>query len=154
MEQIVDKIWNTPTDCPSLNESCGSDNNETPPSCTKRDLLTLKPGMWLNDEVINRYMELIMLRANASTAEASSPLPRVYAFKTFFMQKLEEVGGDYTNVCRWTRRADLFAHEIIILPVNPNKNHWTVVVVDFACNRIDYYDSLGDDGIKYTQLCR
>ncbi|KAJ2792131.1 hypothetical protein H4R21_006206, partial [Coemansia helicoidea] len=67
---------------------------------TAHDMATLQDGKWLNDEVINFYMQLIMERAAQTPA-----LPRVHAFNTFFYSTLRESG--YARVRRWTRRARL-----------------------------------------------
>ncbi|KAL7675575.1 hypothetical protein ACOME3_001842 [Neoechinorhynchus agilis] len=41
----------------------------------RKDLALLKPGGWLNDEIINFYMEMIAERANRNRAT----LPSVYS---------------------------------------------------------------------------
>ncbi|KAL1443897.1 hypothetical protein MTO96_030143 [Rhipicephalus appendiculatus] len=99
------------------------------------DLHTLADGQWLNDEVINFYMNLIAARS----AERKG-LPRLYAFSTFFVPKLIRSG--YEGVSRWTRNVDIFAFDVLLVPLHFTA-HWCLVVVDFRERRIAYYDSLG-----------
>ncbi|KAJ2156019.1 hypothetical protein GGF46_005463 [Coemansia sp. RSA 552] len=106
------------------------------PVCT-RDISTLGDGQWLNDEVINFYMQLIMSRAQTTPA-----LPKVHCFNTFFYSWLKESG--YAKVRRWTRRVKLFEKDLVIVPVHLGV-HWCCAVVDFRSKQISYYDALHGD---------
>ena len=46
----------------------------------------------------------------------------------------------YKNVARWTRKVDVFAKELIIVPVHVHGNHWTLAVINFKEKRLEYYD--------------
>uniref|UniRef100_A0A8R1Y4M6 ULP_PROTEASE domain-containing protein n=1 Tax=Onchocerca volvulus TaxID=6282 RepID=A0A8R1Y4M6_ONCVO len=102
---------------------------------TRKDLLTLKELDWLNDEVINFYMNLICKRS-----ENDESLPKVYAFNSFFYSTLSSKG--YASVKRWTRKIDIFAYELLLVPVHLGA-HWCLCVIDFKNRIIDYYDSMG-----------
>ncbi|KAJ1729551.1 SUMO1 sentrin specific peptidase 1 [Coemansia biformis] len=105
---------------------------------TAHDMATLQDGKWLNDEVINFYMQLIMDRSAKTPA-----LPRVHAFNTFFYSTLCESG--YARVRRWTRRTKLFEKDLVIVPVHLGV-HWCCAVIDLRQKSIVYYDALlGDD---------
>ena len=41
---------------------------------------------------------------------------KVYAFNTFFYPKLTDTG--YDSVKRWTKQVDIFAHDLVIVPVS------------------------------------
>lgn len=101
---------------------------------SRKDIGTLTGLNWLNDEVINAYMFLIVTRGKRPNYKS------VYAFNTFFYPKLRESG--YTSVKRWTRKVDIFSHDFLLIPVHLG-NHWCLAVVDFATRTISYYDSLG-----------
>ncbi|KAI7834419.1 hypothetical protein BX661DRAFT_138513 [Kickxella alabastrina] len=121
--------------------------NNTP--VTARDLQTLMPGKWLNDEVINFYMQLIMGRsANAGGGKAAS-LPKVHAFNTFFFSTLRENG--YARVKRWTRRIDVFAMDLVVVPVHLGV-HWCCAIVDFGQRSIRYYDALLGENTECLEL--
>ncbi|KAF9425292.1 SUMO1 sentrin specific peptidase 1 [Podila epigama] len=66
-------------------------------SIMKKDIHTLRPGEWLNDEVINFYGQLIMARS-----KETPNLPKVHVFSTFFYKTLSESG--YDKVRRWTKK--------------------------------------------------
>uniref|UniRef100_A0A0R3RGZ8 ULP_PROTEASE domain-containing protein n=1 Tax=Elaeophora elaphi TaxID=1147741 RepID=A0A0R3RGZ8_9BILA len=102
---------------------------------TRKDLLTLKGLDWLNDEVINFYMNLICERS-----QSDESLPKVYAFSTFFYSTLSTKG--YASVRRWTRKIDIFTYELLLIPVHLGA-HWCLTVIDFKNRIIDYYDSMG-----------
>lgn len=115
----------------------------------RRDLKTLGGLNWLNDEVINFYMNLIMERGNLPK------FPKVYAMNTFFYPKLVKDG--HSSVRRWTRKVDIFAHDIIVVPIHL-RMHWCMAIIDFRNQEINYYDSMGTPNrvcleslIKYLQ---
>ncbi|KAJ2953957.1 hypothetical protein O0L34_g1594 [Tuta absoluta] len=101
----------------------------------RRDLQTLAGLNWLNDEVINFYMNLLMQRSSER-----AELPRVYATNTFFYPKLMQSGQ--AGLRRWTRKVDIFAHDLLIVPVHLGV-HWCLSIVDFRSKRVNYYDSMG-----------
>ncbi|CAO2614244.1 Sentrin-specific protease 2 [Lemmus lemmus] len=104
---------------------------------TRGDIQTLETGEWLNDEVINFYMNLLVQR---NDREGS---PALHAFSTFFYPKLKH--GGYSAVKRWTRRMNLFEKEIILVPIH-QKVHWSLIVIDLRKRSIIYYDSMGHTG--------
>jgi len=69
---------------------------------TRRDIQTLSGLNWLNDEVINFYMNLLMERGSGESGR-----PKVYAFNTFFYPKVKESGQSAVKL--WTRRVDVLA---------------------------------------------
>lgn len=102
---------------------------------TRRDLQTLAALNWLNDEVINFYMNLLMQRS-----QEKSNLPKVYAANTFFYPKLMQTGQ--AGLKRWTRKVDIFAHDLLVVPVHLGV-HWCMSIVDFRDKTIKYLDSMG-----------
>ena len=66
---------------------------------TRYDMRTLRPGAWLNGEVINFYIAML-----------SAAHPDIYFTRTYFYTKLLQ-GGEYKyrNVSSWTRRLDVFS---------------------------------------------
>uniref|UniRef100_A0A8C4STT6 Ubiquitin-like protease family profile domain-containing protein n=1 Tax=Erpetoichthys calabaricus TaxID=27687 RepID=A0A8C4STT6_ERPCA len=90
---------------------------------TCRDLQTLGHQKWLNDEVINFYMNLLITRS-----EQEGGL-KVYAFNTFFFPKL--CAGGYQAVRRWTKGMDIFEKDIIFVPLHLGV-HWCLAVSEFG----------------------
>ncbi|XP_053625390.1 sentrin-specific protease 1-like isoform X2 [Plodia interpunctella] len=101
----------------------------------RRDLQTLSGLNWLNDEVINFYMNLLMQRALERPA-----LPRVYAANTFFYPKLLQAGQP--GLRRWTRKVDIFANDLMVVPVHLGV-HWCMSIIDFRKKQVSYLDSMG-----------
>ncbi|XP_022672379.1 sentrin-specific protease 1-like isoform X2 [Varroa destructor] len=102
---------------------------------TRNDLETLTGLNWLNDNVINFYLTMIVERS-----KENSSLPKTYAFSTFFVTTLEQKG--YAGVRRWTKKVDLFSHDIVLVPVHLGM-HWCMAVIDIRHTTIKYYDSMG-----------
>jgi len=96
---------------------------------------------YLNDEVINQYMDLITKRSPNT----------VYCFNTFFYLALTEKG--YTHVCRWTKRLDIFSKKKLFIPIHiEDSEHWCLVSVCFPEKSIKYYDSMGGRNFKCLKL--
>uniref|UniRef100_A0A671QRQ9 Sentrin-specific protease 1-like n=1 Tax=Sinocyclocheilus anshuiensis TaxID=1608454 RepID=A0A671QRQ9_9TELE len=109
---------------------------------TRKDLQTLNHLNWLNDEVINFYMNLLVERSKQPN------LPSAYTFNTFFFPKLRRSG--YSAVRRWTKKVDIFSVDIILVPVHLGV-HWCLSVVDFRKKSITYFDSMGGNN---DEACR
>ncbi|XP_074836153.1 sentrin-specific protease 1 isoform X2 [Carettochelys insculpta] len=101
---------------------------------TRKDIQTLNNLNWLNDEIINFYMNLLMERSK------EKGLPTVHAFNTFFFTKLKTAG--YQAVKRWTKKVDVFSVDILLVPIHLGV-HWCLAVIDFRKKMITYYDSMG-----------
>ncbi|KAK8770017.1 hypothetical protein V5799_013517 [Amblyomma americanum] len=103
---------------------------------TRLDIATLREGKWHNDNIVNIYLAMIAERSKRREG------PRVYAFSTFFFTKLYRCGPG--SVKRWTQGADLFAYDILLIPVHSkDASHWWLTVVDFRTPEMVIYDSLG-----------
>lgn len=111
-------------------------------SLTRKDLQTLSNLNWLNDEVINFYMNLLVERSK------DPGLPSVNTFNTFFFPKLRNSG--YSAVRRWTKRMDIFSRDILLVPVHLGV-HWCLSVVDFRKKAVMYFDSMGGNN---DEACR
>lgn len=103
----------------------------------------LLPGAWLNDEVINLYMELLKER------EVREPerFLRCHFFNTFFYNKLykDKQRYDYKAVRRWTtqRKIGYLLSECdkILVPVHQDI-HWCLAVINVRDRKVEYLDSL------------
>ncbi|KAF9073861.1 hypothetical protein BDP27DRAFT_1318282 [Rhodocollybia butyracea] len=119
------------------------------------DIVRLKPGSWLNDEVINFYGALILGRSDESKENnkengvvngvvngKKNKLLNAHYFSTFFWQKLERDGYEKGRLAKWTKKIDLFSKDIVLIPVNHNNMHWTAAAINFRQKRIESYDSM------------
>uniref|UniRef100_A0A096LVX0 SUMO specific peptidase 1 n=1 Tax=Poecilia formosa TaxID=48698 RepID=A0A096LVX0_POEFO len=112
-------------------------------SLTRKDLQTLSNLNWLNDEVINFYMNLLVERSKEPNR------PSVNTFNTFFYPKLRSSG--YSAVRRWTKKMDIFAKDILLVPVHLGM-HWCLSVVDFRKKSVIYFDSMGGSNDQACQI--
>ncbi|KDQ54738.1 hypothetical protein JAAARDRAFT_196153 [Jaapia argillacea MUCL 33604] len=124
---------------------------------TDKDVWRLKPGQWLNDEIINFYGAMILARADSSKENPAAngvakggrsgkrkgkPLNAHY-FSSFFWSKLKGEGYEKARLGKWTKKFDIFEKDIILIPVNHNNAHWTAAAINFRRKRIESYDSMG-----------
>ncbi|KXN72115.1 cysteine proteinase [Conidiobolus coronatus NRRL 28638] len=108
-------------------------------SVTSRDLSTLSPSTWLNDEIINSYCNLIQQRSDQLESIGSN-YPKIHTFNTFFYKKLQTRG--HSAVAKWSKNVDIFKKDKIIIPINIGNTHWALSCIDFTQKRIRYLDSL------------
>ncbi|KAJ5242691.1 uncharacterized protein N7469_001018 [Penicillium citrinum] len=110
-----------------------------------RDIATcLKTLSWLNDEIINSYLTLLVQYLRQTTGNTGTERPRFHAFTTFFYTTLRDKG--YAGVRRWANRAKIGGEglldvDTVFIPVHESA-HWTLLVVRPADRTIEYFDSL------------
>jgi len=126
------------------------------------DLSRLRPGQWLNDEIINFYGAMILARSEASKENHSKSKKKpldVHYFSSFFWSKLTQDGYEKGRLGKWTKKVnfhqvtyckllahvhqiDIFSKDAIILPVNHGNAHWTAASINFRQKRFESYDSM------------
>ncbi|VDN97170.1 unnamed protein product [Rodentolepis nana] len=106
------------------------------PQVLPEHLATLKGRKWLNDAVVNFYLELISRRSRQIPE-----MPKVYTFNSFFYERLCSDG--YEGVKRWAK-VDIFSQDLVLLPIHHENSHWCLICIDFRKKTISYYDSLHD----------
>ena len=116
---------------------------------------TLRPGIWLNDEVINYFLKNCLKSRDIKICAKEPGRRRLHFFNSFFVQKLfdeknrnRKLRGiyNYENVKGWSVKVpgkDIFNLKYIFCPINLNNIHWTVAVIFMEAKRIQYYDSMG-----------
>ncbi|EJD55463.1 cysteine proteinase [Auricularia subglabra TFB-10046 SS5] len=134
-----------------------------------KDISRLRPGQWLNDEIINFYGAMLLERAqkagaNKENNSKANGVPRVngaktkgpmkiHYFSTFFWTKLNE-GYEKSRLGKWTKKIDIFSKDVILIPINHNNSHWTAAAINFRRKRIESYDSMGMKRDNVLQLLR
>ncbi|GFZ21799.1 cysteine proteinases superfamily protein [Actinidia rufa] len=106
-------------------------------------LQCLRPGAWLNDEVINLYLELLKEREKRELKK----FLKCHFFSTFFYKKL--IGGkngyDFKSVRRWTSQKKLgyclLECDKIFVPIH-KEVHWCLAVINKKDEKFQYLDSL------------
>ena len=95
---------------------------------SQHDLLTLTGLRWLNDMIIEFYLQMV---ANRSKEESFKKLrfPSLYPMNTYFFTRL--CLGGYEKVKMWTKNVDIFSYDMLCIPVHHTDIHWTVIIVDF-----------------------
>jgi len=108
----------------------------------RQDIDTLKGLNWLNDSIINFYMQMIVKRSK------KPGYPKVFAFNTFFYPKLMSSG--HSGLKRWTKSIDIFSMDLILIPVHLGM-HWCLAVIDLRKLGVFYFDSMGGNNENCLQ---
>ncbi|KAJ8018447.1 Sentrin-specific protease 2 [Holothuria leucospilota] len=93
------------------------------------DRLLNKKG-WLNDNVINCYLNILSHKA----MQVSNT--RVYPFTTFFY-----IRDGYNASSRLVKNTNIFENEIVLVPIN-YEFHWTLISINNKTKSFVFYDSL------------
>ncbi|XP_057489288.1 ubiquitin-like-specific protease ESD4 isoform X2 [Actinidia eriantha] len=107
-------------------------------------LQCLRPGKWLNDEVINVYLELLKEREKMEPKK----FLKCHFFNTFFYKKLFSGRNayDFKSVRRWTTQRklgySLLECDKIFVPIH-KEMHWCLAVINKKDEKLQYLDSLG-----------
>lgn len=131
-------------------KSLGGDN------LYQKDIATcFTPFAWLNDEIINSYLAVLVHYLRQSTGNLNEA-PRYHAFNTFFYSNLRDRG--YQAVRRWASRAKIGGEALlnvdtVFVPVH-ERAHWTLMVVRPMDRTIEYFDSLGGAGAKQVRAIK
>ena len=113
------------------------------------DMNRLRPGVWLNDELINFRIDQLREATELDLFRQAPDASPFHFFSSFFYTKLMkqteqgvDKSYDYARVSRWTRDAlrPLFANRLAFVPVNVGQQHWILVVIDFELHTITLYD--------------
>ncbi|GFP99899.1 ubiquitin-like-specific protease esd4 [Phtheirospermum japonicum] len=106
------------------------------------NLQCLRPGAWLNDEVINLYLELLKEREKREPQK----FLKCHFFNTFFYKKIISNGYNFQAVRRWTTQRKLgyclLDCEKIFVPIHKGV-HWCLAIINKKDKKFQYLDSLG-----------
>ncbi|KAJ3754293.1 hypothetical protein EV360DRAFT_86973 [Lentinula raphanica] len=128
--------------------SCPETFWKTLPNISFHDFSTLGPGRWLNDEVINHFIEK-WCRQKCNTLGFSTFFAGVCLFqdKTSCLQaKSTLTPQDEDRIRRFVKRRQemllLNSWDSVFIPIHEASSHWYSVRIDFKLKRIDIFDSL------------
>lgn len=67
-----------------------------------------------------------------------------------FVLKQIHFAHPYTGVASWTKKLDVFNHDLLVFPINHNNLHWCLASADLRNSTICYYDSMLGSGLSGT----
>ncbi|KAF2631013.1 cysteine proteinase [Macroventuria anomochaeta] len=136
-----------------------------PDKISARDFGTLLPDQfngsakaWLNDEIVNQYLFVIMKSLNDDCGfvyKRGGPAPPYHAFSSHWYTSIK---GGVKKVERWAGRvglggAQFLDAKIVLFPICDG-SHWRLLAVKPQERTIEYLDSLGWEGAKYVAKLR
>jgi len=118
---------------------------------------------WLNDEIINSYIEWVVDAANKvavaqskELGEPTSTVPKFIAHNSFFYENLIKKGATSTQGLMRRKKApglSLLEVDSVFVPICKGA-HWTVGVVRPIAKTIEYFDSMGGSPQPFIKLMR
>ncbi|KAF5370525.1 hypothetical protein D9757_010151 [Collybiopsis confluens] len=124
---------------------------------TLSDFTTLGVGQWLNDEVINYFIQKW-----CSCVGTTLGLSTFFACKILFQENSctnAKTGtltvADEEQAVKWCRKTlkslCLASWDSVFIPIHENSSHWYSAYIDFRHKRIEIYDSLRDTCLANRQ---
>jgi sentrin-specific protease 1 len=137
-----------------LSELLVSDTDGVKSDIVTRDSLrTLRPGVWLNDELICFYLRHCLCKWDEALFNEQKVSKRSHFFNTHFWQSLHDqynpdlgVRGkyNYKNIKRWSKKIpgkNIFDLERVFVPINVENQHWVLGVIHIEKMIIEFLDS-------------
>jgi len=124
-------------------------------SVQRGSMETLKPGEWLNDEIINYFLKNYLAKRDEMLCAKQLGRKRSHFFNSFFIQTMFDEKNNnpklrgkynYKNVKHWGRKVpgkNIFDLKYIFIPINLDNLHWTSAVIFMEEKKIQYFDSMG-----------
>lgn len=132
----VEQVWTHPDSTVVLRDYEGT-------RLTVQSLLTLRPGSWVNDEVINSYGTLLSCRNPQVLIHNTYFYTLLKLRKTYQTLDLKEIDRIYKRKGVRTKQiASFFARKQVLLPVNSYGAHWACYCVDHTRQVLVVYDSM------------
>ncbi|XP_051126396.1 probable ubiquitin-like-specific protease 2B isoform X2 [Andrographis paniculata] len=120
-------------------------------SLTKRDVDLLLPGTFVNDTIIDFYIQYLKTRVNVKEQN------KFHFFNSFFFRKLANMDKDpssafdgkaaFQHVHKWTRKVNLLEKDFIFIPVNYNY-HWSLIVICYFAKVSSYEDTEDNKAVQ------
>ncbi len=105
----------------------------------------LKPGQWINDEIINWEIGEIVKAHNAKYTQKVGNV-NSFLYSAFLKS------GRIERLKKWENPLAKGALSKLFIPVNEEETHWYLVVIDFEQKQIQIYDSICSDGKRGEEV--
>merc|ERR1711962_984121 len=109
---------------------------------TKKDLYCLTGDRWLNDKVIEFYLQMIAARSSTSLY---GKMPTIHTMSTYFFLNLIMRGYE-GSIQRWNKDVDIFTFHMVLVPIHLLE-HWCLAIIDFRNKALLYYDPMGGENM-------
>ncbi|XP_076932766.1 putative ubiquitin-like-specific protease 2B [Bidens hawaiensis] len=116
---------------------------------SKRDFQLLQPEKFLNDTIVDFYIEYLK---KIKPAEA-----RVHFFNSFFFRKLADFDDNqsrsidfkeaFQRIRKWTKKVDIFQKDYIFIPVN-FRLHWSLIIICHPGEVMNFTDDEMENSLK------
>lgn len=101
---------------------------------TGKSIRTVMPNCWVNDEIINSYLNLL--------PEQTKLGQKLSKLNSAFYTMLENQGVQSRRRAS-RKQIDSFRNTLVLMPLHLKDSHWALGVIDLRNKEIRYMDSLG-----------
>ncbi|RDW75106.1 hypothetical protein BP6252_06248 [Coleophoma cylindrospora] len=163
--KVLDTKWDTLVRSACSNPSTITTTLPGQPLTSKDFGTLLRTREWLNDEIINGYVEWVVDAANnAANAEAMTSgekpgiIPKFIAHNSFFYNILDDPKKGAKTTARLMKRKgapgiSLMDVDTVFVPICKSM-HWTLGVVRPFAKTVEYFDSMGGRPSRFFHLMR
>lgn len=102
--------------------------------CKVENIQTLRDGEWVDDVVVNCYLQLV-----AARSVTNPKMPKTLALDALFYPML--CNGGYSLAKDFTAERNIFEAELVFVPIHSDE-HWSLVCINTAQKSIVYLDSM------------
>jgi Ulp1 family protease len=103
----------------------------------------LQPEKWLNDAVLNGYIELLQKRDNRLVSQNSNRQPTLFINSWLMAKANNQPGQNYQLIKRFTKKHDIFTKKAIPIVIHI-PGHWLLASVFIQAKCIQYYNSINN----------
>ena len=113
-----------------------------------QNIQTLISPQWLDNNVIDAYMNLIERRSYRTG------YPSVYRYDSHFFSTYGDLQADHLPAA--TKKTNILGYDLLFFPMHINQNHWAFVYADTKTYTLYYMDSMfnlmsGTNALKLVQ---
>ena len=146
IKMFFEKILDYPLNFPKIQKTINFTNDNNYQLVSESAFASLSEHNWLNDEIINIFF--LIIQDIGITQNLS-----ILCFSSLSVSKSIKDGVLAESFVNWGRNIKVNDHELLLIPLNIDKIHWTLLLVIPSLKSFVYLDSLHEDCPKDVLNC-
>ena len=111
----------------------------------------LQPERWLNDAVVNGYIELLQKRDNELVSQNPNRQPTLFINSWLMAKTKNQPGQNYQFIKRFTKNHDIFTKKAIPIVIHI-PGHWLLASIFIQAKCIQYYNSINNSDMMAIRI--
>lgn len=151
LEEILKQVWDDEKNKDSAESVIELSSNT---ALKKKDLYSLKQGMWINDQIIYLWSNCLMRLSSAR--QIQTKIDHFLITDAVFYSTLEHKVKDElkrSTIEKLAKKINMKKEEIkvVYVPIN-RQSHWSFVKINIAGRSLEYYDSKREPNGDYMDI--